>query len=119
MTGKSEIYYKRSTDSGVSWSGRKRLTWNLEWPENPSLAADSVNGIHLVCNAGPYFGSAYEIFYRSSADNGTTWAAFKRLTWNSGTSTHPKITIDSNDDIHVVWHDFTPGNYEIFYKNRK
>jgi hypothetical protein len=26
------------------------------------------------------------------------------------------ITTDSNNYIYVVWHDFTPGNNEIFYK---
>lgn len=45
-----------------------------------------------------------------------TWEATKRLTWNSGPSENPIIRTDSKDNIHLVWYDGTPGNYEIFYK---
>ena len=45
-----------------------------------------------------------------------TWQATKRLTWNSGDSWYPAIATDSSGNIHVVWHDYTPGNREIYYK---
>jgi len=45
-----------------------------------------------------------------------TWQATKRLTWNSGYSEFPSIATDSSGNIHVVWDDYTPGNYEIYYK---
>jgi hypothetical protein len=41
---------------------------------------------------------------------------FKRLTWNAGGSCYPAIATDTNNHIHVVWSDGTPGNLEIFYK---
>lgn len=46
---------------------------------------------------------------------GTPWTT-KRLTWNSMESKYPKMTIDSNDYVHVVWQDKTYTNWEIFYK---
>lgn len=44
-----------------------------------------------------------------------TWNATKRLSWTSGSSWVPAIAADSGGNIHVVWHDFTPGNDEIYY----
>ncbi len=48
---------------------------------------------------------------------GATWTT-QRLTWNSGNSYKPTIAVDSSNHIHVVWHDDTPGNREIFYKKK-
>jgi len=48
--------------------------------------------------------------------NAQTWSAAKRLTYSSGSSYCPAIARDSSNNIHVVWYDYTPGNWEIFYK---
>jgi hypothetical protein len=40
----------------------------------------------------------------------------KRLTWNTGYSSDPAITTDSNDHILVAWSDETSGNFEIYVK---
>jgi hypothetical protein len=115
--GDSEIFYKRSTNSGISWFGMTRLTWNTGYSTYPSIAADSSGGIHVVwTDTSP--GSA-EIFYKYSSDSGASWSAVTRLTWNAGGSWTPFIAADSLSCIHVVWDDDAPGNNEIFYKNRK
>ncbi len=44
------------------------------------------------------------------------WAAVQRLTWTAGISECPAVAINSAGHINVVWHDNTPGNYEIYYK---
>lgn len=44
------------------------------------------------------------------------WEKTIRLTWNSSTSSSPKIAADSFSDLHLVWEDNSTGNYEIFYK---
>jgi hypothetical protein len=47
------------------------------------------------------------------------WTAAKRLTWNSGQSKFPAITVDSMDATQVVWSDNTPGDFEIYHKRKK
>jgi len=112
--GNSEIYYKRSTDGGLTWSGSKRLTWNSGNSVYPAIAIDSNNNLHVVwCDSTP---GNWEIYYKRSTDGGLSWGAMKRLTWNSGSSCDPAIAIDSNNNLHVMWHDWTPGNWEIYYK---
>jgi hypothetical protein len=111
--GNEEIFYESSTDGGSSWT-TKRLTWNTRGSYVPTLAIDSNNHIHLVWHdLSP--GNPAEIFYKKSTDGGSSWAT-KRLTWNSEDSSEPNIVVDSNDHIHLVWSDYSPGNAEIFYK---
>jgi BNR repeat-containing family member len=111
-SGGSEIYYKRSSDGGGTWTAKQRLTWAGITSSRPDIAVDSLGVIHLV-----WQDSTGEIHYSKSPD-GTNWMLEKRLTWNSGNSQYPDIAIDSSGRLHVVWQDNTPGefNYEIYYK---
>jgi hypothetical protein len=114
---REEIYYRRSEDGGTTWSAAKRLTWTKFASCSPAIAIDSSNAIHVVWFDTPI--GDIEIYYTRSTDGGTTWSAAKRLTWTSGVSYVPAIAIDSNDTIHIVWQDDTPGTYEIYYKRSK
>jgi hypothetical protein len=111
--GNAEIYYKRSTNGGVTWGGIKRLTWNLGGSYVPEIAADS-GQIHVVWEDSTP--GNYEIYYKKSTNGGETWGSVKRITWNTGGSNSPAIAVDSSNTIHIVWHDLTPGNWEIYYK---
>jgi ribosomal protein L31 len=112
--GDDKIYYKRSTNGGVTWDSTKRLTWNAANSNTPAIAVDSSNGIHLSWI--DYTPGNAEIFYKRSTNNGVTWESTKRLTWNTGNSVSPAIAVDLSDTIHIFWQDKTPGNYEIYYK---
>jgi len=112
--GNYEIFYKRSTDGGATWSAAKRLTYSLGFSMVPAIATDSSNNFHVVWDDDSP--GNWEIFYKRSTDGGTTWSAARRLTYDSGSSSYPAIATDSSNNIHVIWDDLTPGNYEIFYK---
>ena len=110
-----QMYYKRSTNGGATWSGAKRLTWTSNETDDPCLAIDSNSHIHMVWSGDIFIGS--EIYYRKSTDGGVAWSAPRRLTWTSGDSFSPAAAIDSGNIIHVVWTDRLPGNPEIYYRN--
>ncbi len=111
--GNSEIYYKRSTDGGATWTWAKRLTWTQGDSLRPDIAIDSTNNIHIVWDDRTPGNS--EIYYKRSTDGGATWSADMILTNTLGNSRRPAIAIDLVDNIHVVWDDDTPGNFEIYY----
>jgi len=112
--GNAEIYYKKSTDGGVTWTASQRLTWTSGFSFEPAIAADSSGNIHVVWYDNSPGNN--EIYYRRSPDKGTTWGSLRKLTWTAGESCYPEIAVDSSGDIHLVWWDNTPGNAEIYYK---
>jgi hypothetical protein len=112
--GNWEIYYKKSTNGGAAWSAIKRLTWTAGDSYSPAISANSAGEVCVVWNDDTP--GTDEIYYRHSTDEGDTWTAAKRLTWDSMTANAPDIASDSPGYVHVVWYDFTDGNTEIFHK---
>ena len=112
--GNTEIYYKRSLDAGTNWSPAKRLTWTSGDSSYSAIGVDSSDALHVVWM--DYTPDPSEIYYKQSTDAGVTWSPVKRLTWTAGGAYIPAIAIDADDAIHVVWHDFLPGDPAIYYK---
>jgi hypothetical protein len=112
--GNYEIYYKQSEDGGTTWSPVKRLTWTSGWSSSPAITSDSGGTIHIIWYDDTP--GNREVYYKKSTNNGSTWSAAKRITWTSAETSRPAIAVDSNNNIHVAWHDFTPGNAEIYYR---
>jgi len=108
--GNCEIYFKKSTNGGTSWQAAKRLTNNSGDSGWPCIA---VSGSNVYMAWSDYTSGNFEIYFRKSTDGGATWQTAKRLTNNSGGSSFSAIAV-SGSNIHIVWEDFTPGNYEIF-----
>ena len=106
--GNLEIYYMKSTDRGATWSARQRLTWDSRESGWPAIVADSSGNPHVFWTDG-------EVCYRKSTDGGDTWLAFKRLSYTAGNSGYSAVAVDNSDNLHVAWNDYTPGNWEIYY----
>ena len=110
--GNPEIYYKRSSDGGNTWTGDKRLTNDPDFSNLPAIAMDR-NGIHVVWD--DYRDGNHEIYYKMSSDGGNIWTGDKRLTNDAASSRRPAMATDNNG-VHIVWCDKRDGNYEIYYK---
>jgi hypothetical protein len=111
--GNGEIYFKRSTDEGLTWGSDTRLTNDPANSWDPCIAVnDSV--VHLVW-MDDRDGSGYEVYYNRSMDGGLTWAADTRLTNALAPSEYPTVEV-SGSNVHVTWQDQRNMNYEIYYK---
>ena len=110
--GNTEIYYKRSTNGGVSWSSDTRLTNDPNISTSPSIIS-SGTAIHVVWQDDRDGNN--EIYYKRSTDNGINWIADFRLTNNAGASLAPSVSV-SGLVVHVAWQDDRDGNSEIYYK---
>jgi BNR repeat-like domain len=109
-----EIYQKKSTDGGATWTAIQRLTWNTGQSRFPAVIFDAFGEFHLVWeDATP---GNWEVYYKKSLDDGATWSAGKALTSNSGYTEGLAIAADSSGNLHVVWDDDKPGNSEIYYR---
>ncbi len=115
-----DIYYKRSTDGGTTWGADTRLVDSPEVSDRPFIAV-SGNNVHVAWqdNRGQYY-PIWEIYYKLSADGGTTWGADTRLSYTPDSSEIPVIAVSGNN-VHVAWQEYllvAPGvhNFEIYYK---
>jgi hypothetical protein len=111
--GNQEIYFKRSTNGGISWGTDVRLTNATSSSGYPSVAV-SGSVVHVVWYDNR--DGNQEIYYKRSIDGGSSWgAADTRLTNNSSSSTSPSASV-SGSIVHVVWNDYRDGNQEVYYK---
>jgi len=111
--GNREIYYKRSTDGGLTWSADTRLTTNDSVSRQPTVAISDSN-VHIVWDDTR--DGNHEIYYKRSTNGGLSWGADVKLTNDTSWSGHPGIAV-SESDVYVVWRDLRDGNTEIYFKH--
>jgi len=113
------IQYRKRTSSG--WQVQEAVTDKNESQTNVSIAIDSKDNIHVVWK-GPGWGSNpdyYNIQYRMRTASG--WEKQEAITDKDGHQVNPCIAIDSNDNVHVVWHGVGWGSNprdDIQYRKR-
>ena len=110
--GNGEIFYKRSTNEGLTWESDIQLTNLVSSKSLPSISASGSN-IHIVWQDNR--NSNAEIYYKRSTDGGSNWDADVRLTNNPAVS-QDAVTKAEGTAVNVIWRDTRSGNYEIFYK---
>jgi hypothetical protein len=111
-----QVFYKHSTDKGISWSGDTKLTNNNNYYViiRPSV---SVSGevVHVVWQESRLFN--FNLYYERSTDAGMSWGADTELTFNSNlASTEYPAIFASGQVVHLTWQDSRDGNEEIYYK---
>ena len=111
--GNKEVYYKNYTSSG-GWSNDTRLTVDTSNSNDPRIVRDSGNNLHIVWYDDRDGND--EIYYKNHT-SGAGWNSDVKVTNDADTSAYPDIAVDSDDDVHVVWHDDRDGNYEVYYRN--
>lgn len=110
--GNSEIYYKRSTNNGLSWGSDTRLTNAAGPSENPGLVV-SGQDVYIVWNDNRDGNG--EIYFKRSSDGGNNWLPDIRLTNSTSVSIYPAIAVNGSV-LHITWQDGRDGNDEIYYK---
>ena len=114
--GSSEIYYKRSTDGGLSWDWQQdtRITYADGYSYYPCV---SLSGpvIHLVWSDTR--GGDREIYYNRSIDRGESWEGETRLT-NCPSKSYEAVVAASGSNVHVVWVNTDLNHFwQILYKH--
>jgi len=113
-TGNYDLYYKFSSDFGVSWSDDTQLTFDSGKDLKPVICQMSDESIWIVWSSSRSGG--YDIYAKTSSDNGASWSDAIRLTMDSSLDKMPSIAQMSNGVIWVVWASDRTGNYDLYYK---
>ena len=81
-----------------------------------SIAVDSNNNVHITWYDYRTAGNR-EIYYKKYDNNGNNLTGSIRVTNAPDNSWYPSIAADSNNNVHIAWHDNrNTGNREIYYK---
>src|SRR4030095_11864562 len=110
---KYEVYYKRSTNGGISWDSTVFLTPGDTLISMGACITASGQYLHVIWY--DYRDGNSEIYYKRSTDGGTTWENDVRLTDNFAQSRYPSIT-SSGDYVYAMWSDDRPGIWRVFFK---
>ncbi len=112
------------SNSTVISDGFGGAYWNDGASYSPAIAVDKSDAMHVVWHdhTDGVWGTDIEIMY-ASYTNATGWSNVTVISdgqnyiyWNDGNSNNPKIVVDGNDAIHVVWEDFTDSGWGIDYE---
>jgi hypothetical protein len=121
-----DIFYNMYDENKGTWIGMSLVSEDSSFMSlTPSLAVDSKDYIHLtwiddsdIYSAGP----DYDVFYKKFSTSLTTWSSTQVVSTESTLEArYVEMCIDSEDSIHVVWHDETNyldsgTDFDIFYK---
>jgi hypothetical protein len=108
----NDILFLRSTDNGANFGSIKNLSNNDGTSNNPQMDLHGSN-VYIVWQDNTP--GNFDIFFRVSTNNGSTFASAKTLSNNAGDSINAQISSVS-DAVRIVWQDKTPGNFDIFFK---
>lgn len=111
-TDEDKIFYKRSSDNGLSWGPDVQISHGTIWESNFPSISISGSDVHVVWEDERY---GPEIYYERSTDKGLTWGAETRLTFDPDESLRPCVSA-SGQVVHVVWTDLLAENQQIYYK---
>jgi len=113
-TGNYDLFFKTSSDNGYTWTNATQLTTNPERDVAPSVI-QAANGTIWVVWQSINMGT-YDLFFKTSSDNGYTWTNATQLTTNVHNDESPSIVQMQDGRIWVVWQYTNETNFDIFYK---
>jgi hypothetical protein len=112
-SGKDQIYFKRSSDTGNSFNSTENLSNTNGSSTDPQITATANNAYIVWSDTTTGNG---DIYFKSSTDNGTSFSFPKNLSTNlDGQALFPQIEAIGND-VYVVWQDETPDKGRIRFR---
>ncbi|MFY3741999.1 MAG: hypothetical protein HMLIMOIP_002461 [Candidatus Nitrosomirales archaeon] len=112
-TGKQEILFSRSTDSGATFSTPVKLSNNTGDSEFPQIAV-SGSKVHVVWH-DTVPGEGSEIFFSRSTDSGATFSTPVNLSNDADSSVVPQI-VASGTNVYVVWINvYVTNTFDVFF----
>jgi hypothetical protein len=109
-----DVFYRGSHNNGGIFGSPLNVSTGYGAPDYSPTPAIAVNGadVYITWNGGA--STTRDIYLRHSATSGNSFAAVDLSVATGGDSKNPKV-IAAPGQVHVLWLDRTPGNWEVFY----
>jgi BNR repeat-like domain/N,N-dimethylformamidase beta subunit-like, C-terminal len=104
-SGNRDIYFKRSTNSGLGFNRTINLSNNTGGSLDPRMVISGSN-VYVVWEHAP--GNNGEIYFARSTNYGANFSKSVNIGNNSGFNGLPEIAT-SKTNVYVVWHDASHG----------
>jgi hypothetical protein len=115
-TGKSEIFLAKSADGGASFKDILNLSNTTGRSANPELIISGAN-IYVTWLEDFNNSGNWEIYFKASNDNGTTFNKPINISNNTGLSEDPEIAADEENVILTWWDNSTSnGDRHVMYR---
>jgi hypothetical protein len=112
-SGKDQIYFKRSSDTGNSFNTTENLSNSNGSSTDPQITATGNNAYIIWSDTTTGNG---DIYFKSSTNNGTSFSFPKNLSTNlDGPALFPQVEAMGNN-VYVVWQDETPDKGRIRFR---
>ena len=99
--GNMEIYYRRSTDKGVTWGAETHLINNGTHKSYTSMLSLFDSSVVIPC--GDNRTGTYNIFIKQSSDSGTNWGPDVQVTSNTHTNSYPYM-VQNKSILHLLFY---------------
>jgi hypothetical protein len=114
------VVYASNNDHNINQKSEFGDTINLTNNERDSVygqISTSNNSIYVVWQESVPGSSIrnYDILFKQSTDNGSSFSQEINLSNNSGFSEHPQIS-SAADNVNVIWADDTNGNKQVYFR---
>ncbi len=115
------VYFRESTDGGITWSSKVNLTGLTASTDTAAGAMVSVQGDRVYVTwfekSNRAVGGDFEIFVGCKVHPDSSWRPVQRISYTPGRSLWPMVAFHWTGSTSygiVCWQDNDPGNYEIF-----
>jgi len=112
-----DIFYNTTYD-GVTWypmaPNQPLIGGAYSDDVDPSIMRGNDGTLWLVWDSN--MGGNYDIFYKTSSNNGTTWSTEQQLTLSADDDLRPNVSQAYDGTIWVVWQRATYYGAEIWYR---
>jgi hypothetical protein len=111
-----DLIFRASSDGGRNFAEKQNIARYLGESSDNGQIITVGNNVFVVWSESPQFSypPKYEIFIKTSRDNGTTFGDGVNLSNNDGSSVDPNIAISQDKKtVFVVWSDTSNDNSEI------
>jgi hypothetical protein len=118
-TGNTDIIFRSSNDSGMSFGPLKALTGGKSIPFFPQLTATEKGHVYVVWVDKDNKTGYSNIEFVNSNDSGKTFSSSKKLTGSKSLSFFPQLAATEKGDVYVVWVDKNnkTGDTDIIFRS--
>jgi len=114
IPGGSDVFYSRSTDAGHTFSRAVKISTNSDFSFQSTEGLDGTGGIYVAWTSLDTNTGNQEVFLSRSTDHGLSFSTPAMASSGSQYAVTPRIAIDRNGNVVLVYIDFNTANFSIW-----